>query len=555
MPPKLPRLYLRRRAILLYVATIVAPVCVLLWLGLQSFERQRRAVQTLTAERFEAAVDGEARQAAALAFDDRTHPIGRYFFLIDRGAVVEPALRAPLPRQTPQEFMAAERQELALKRPDLALPQYRALLSRKTSESLALHFIARCLAALGRDAEARDTWRTLARRFPDDRDLSHRPYGIVAAINAGDTTGLFDLISSGRWNLPADQAEHFLTTLDPERQAPYLDRYRFARSLEEGFTPPSSLRQGDIYSYALGDDRIFYREDGPGRIAGFAANLEWIAGVEQRLRAELRVDDTSRQAGVVYGSALALVLIALSAGIVVLLRDVSRESRMNRLQSDFVNGVTHELKTPLTIVRLYGETLLRQRDLDEDERRDFCRVISRESTRLGRLIDQILAFSRVERGDVAYDMKAGDLAPVVAGIVDDYSGWLEHAGFVVERHLPESLAPVAFDTAALSQAVVNLLDNAVKYSGESRQIVVRLSSSAGNVILEVEDHGVGIRAQDQRRVFDRFFRARNGTGKGGYGIGLFMVRHIMGAHGGRAEVESEPGRGSTFRLIFPVATP
>jgi signal transduction histidine kinase len=114
---------------------------------------------------------------------------------------------------------------------------------------------------------------------------------------------------------------------------------------------------------------------------------------------------------------------------------------------------------------------------------------------------------------------------------------------------------VRFDPAALSQAVVNLLDNAVKYSGSSRTIAARVTAADSHVTFEVEDHGVGIPDADRNRIFDRFYRAANDTGKGGSGLGLFMVRHIMDAHGGRAEVESEPGRGSRFRLVFPVVQP
>jgi two-component system phosphate regulon sensor histidine kinase PhoR len=111
---------------------------------------------------------------------------------------------------------------------------------------------------------------------------------------------------------------------------------------------------------------------------------------------------------------------------------------------------------------------------------------------------------------------------------------------------------VRFDPTALSQAVINLLDNAAKYSGQSRQIAVRLDVRDGDLVVEVEDHGFGIPSSELDRIFERFYRIPNGSGKGGYGLGLFMVRHIMDAHGGSVEVDSEPGRGSRFRLIFPV---
>jgi two-component system phosphate regulon sensor histidine kinase PhoR len=166
-------------------------------------------------------------------------------------------------------------------------------------------------------------------------------------------------------------------------------------------------------------------------------------------------------------------------------------------------------------------------------------------------VDRILTFSRVERGDQVYNFEEGDVAPVIARVVEDYREYLERSGFRLERALAPSAPPVRFDAGALSQAVVNLLDNAVKYSGESREIAVRLGSENGCVTFEVEDHGLGIPVVERERIFGRFYRVPNGSGKGGYGLGLFLVRHIMDAHGGRVDVESEPGRGSRFRLMFP----
>lgn len=152
-------------------------------------------------------------------------------------------------------------------------------------------------------------------------------------------------------------------------------------------------------------------------------------------------------------------------------------------------------------------------------------------------------------------MKEGDLAPLVGGVVEDYREWLEHAGFVLRQTVPDAAPPVCFDPVAVSQALVNLLDNAAKYSGASREIAVRLDARGDHVSVEVENHGIGIPPAEHGKIFDRFYRSAGGTGKGGYGLGLFMVSHIMTVHGGRVEVDSEQGRGSRFRLIFPtVAT-
>src|SRR5262249_44412908 len=161
--------------------------------------------------------------------------------------------------------------------------------------------------------------------------------------------------------------------------------------------------------------------------------------------------------------------------------------------------------------------------------------------------DRVLAFSRVEQGVEAYKFADGDIVPVIARTVDDYRAFLERTGFSIRRTLPESTPAVRFDAAAVSQAVINLLDNAARYSADAREITVRLHAQDRSVTLEVEDHGVGISAADQEKIFERFYRVSNGTGKGGYGIGLFLVRHIMEAHGGRVEVESKAEGGSLFR--------
>lgn len=544
---RIPRFY--RRAVLIYLVTIVLPVCLLLWLGIRSFDRQREALATLTAEKLSAAIDTRTREAAGLAFELPSHPIATHFFRIARGEIVRPALRAPLPLSPPPAFLDAERIERT--RPDLALAAYRRLADGPPRPGLALSRMARCLTALGRADEARTIWRRLARSFPDERDLSGRPFGIVAAIQAGDTTGLLPQIAAERWQLSADQAEYFVGELGPGQADAYLDQFRFARELAADFRPPGGLKVLELRSETVAGRRIFYRMDPSGGLAGFAANEAGLERLRAQVQAELGVADPQARDLRLHAGAVALVSLLLSAGVLLLARDSSREARINDLRTAFVSGVSHELKTPITLVRLYGETLLRHEGLSPDERREFYRIITRESARLGRLVDQILSFSRIEQGELKYDMQEGDLAPLVGGVVEDYREWLEHAGFVLRRTVPDAAPPVCFDPAAVSQALVNLLDNAAKYSGSSREIAVRLDARGDHVSVEVEDHGIGIPPAEQGKIFDRFYRSGGGTGKGGYGLGLFMVNHIMSVHGGRVEVDSERGRGSRFRLIFP----
>jgi signal transduction histidine kinase len=419
--------------------------------------------------------------------------------------------------------------------------------------ALALSRVARCLEKLGRHEEARAVWKKLAAAYADERDLSHRPYGIVAAIAAGDTSGLADQIATGRWELAADQAEYFLAELDAiQRSEPYRDRFRFARAIEEAFRPAGLAREGELHPYSLGDYRLYYRAVGPEQVDGLAVDTGWVEGaLRPQAERDLGLTEEARREVLVYGGAIALVLLVLSAGIALLLREVGRETRTNRPRADFVSGVSHELKTPITLIRLYGDTLLERPGLGPSERSDFYRIIVRESERLTRLVNQVLTFSRVERGAERYNMEIGDLAPPILRLMDDYSEYIERTGFTLRCELDGSTSPVRFDATAVLQAVANLLDNAVKYSGESRGITARLSSQGGTVVFEVEDRGCGIPEAERQKIFDRFYRVANGSGKGGYGLGLFLVRHIMQAHGGRVEVESEPGRGSTFRLVFP----
>ena len=537
-----------RRALLIYVATIVLPAGVLLWLGIQSFERQQHALATLTAEKAAATIESRLREAARSVFDGKPEPATQYFFTIEHGEVVKPALHSPPPLTAPPEFGSAENEELVLHRPGVALALYRQMARTSRWPALALSREARCLAKLGRGEDARAVWREIAAKYPDERDLAQRPFGIVAAIESGDTAGLLEKISSGRWDLAADQAEYFATELGGRPNPSYA----FARELGDHFRHEGPLREGEIYSYVFGSYHILYRAVG-GRISGFSVNQDWVDHV-LRPRIEHELNLVAPGGPAVYGGAIALVLAVLGAGMFLLVRDVSREARTNRLRSDFVSSVSHELKTPITNIRLYAETLLARRGLEDEERLESYRVIMRESERLTRLVDAVLTFSRIERGESAYHFEHADPAPVIARTVEDYREFIERAGVRLEGSIPPTAALVRLDAAAVSQAVVNLLDNAVKYSGDRREITVRLFARGSAVVVEVEDHGIGIPTAEQSRVFERFYRVSNGQGKGGYGLGLHLVRHVMEAHGGRAELESEPGSGSRFRLVLPAVT-
>jgi signal transduction histidine kinase len=251
------------------------------------------------------------------------------------------------------------------------------------------------------------------------------------------------------------------------------------------------------------------------------------------------------------GSAGAMVAV-LALGVMLLVRDASREAALGQLRSGFVSGVSHELKTPLTLIRMYGEMLSDDPGAAEDERRHYCRIITRESERLTRLIDRVLGFSRLERGANGYRLERTDLMAVVRETRDDYERLLQQQGFVLHAQM-SAVPPVDADPDAVREAIVNLLDNAAKYSGESREIGLHLFERTGEAVVEVRDHGVGIDRDLRPRLFEPYERGHH-TGKGGYGLGLYLVKHVMTGHRGRVEVDSGPREGSRFRLVFPSAT-
>jgi signal transduction histidine kinase len=225
------------------------------------------------------------------------------------------------------------------------------------------------------------------------------------------------------------------------------------------------------------------------------------------------------------------------------------ELHIIQVRSEFISRVSHELRTPLTLIRLYAETLTEAPDLSKEEHESYCHIINRESERLTRMINNVLQFSRIEKGQS--QMTEGDLTAVVLRTLEAYERLLARDGFSIRTALPSGLSPVRFDAEEVTQAILNLLDNARKYSRDSKVIEVALRESGGCLILEVADHGIGIQAEQINRIFEPFYRSSSGTSQAGVGLGLYIVRNIMQGHGGKVEVESAPNKGSRFRLIFP----
>lgn len=250
-----------------------------------------------------------------------------------------------------------------------------------------------------------------------------------------------------------------------------------------------------------------------------------------------------------------LSVVVIASVLIVetfLLFRVFPQVRIIQLRSEFISRVSHELRTPLTLIRLYAETLTEADDLSEEERQNCLHVINRESDRLTRMINNVLEFSRIEGQGKGRELKEGNLSEVVSRTLEVYRHLLVREGFSIDLSLPGGdLPPVKYDYEEVTQAILNLLDNARKYSGDSKLIEVRLFGRNSYVVLEVADHGVGIPLEEKTDIFQAFYRARNSRPGSGVGLGLYIVRNIMQAHGGKVEVESALGKGSRFQLFFP----
>ncbi len=252
---------------------------------------------------------------------------------------------------------------------------------------------------------------------------------------------------------------------------------------------------------------------------------------------------------------LEMVLVALSSlvvisGLIVIVVAAAQERRLANLKSDFVANVSHELKTPLSLVRMFSELLQSGRVESDDKRRQYLQIIVGESERLAALIENVLDFAKVERGRQAYHFEQGNLAEVVARAVDVCRLRAEREHVEIALELGAELPPVRLDERAIEIAVINLVDNAMKYAPDGDRVDVVVRANATSVEVRVLDRGPGIVPEDRKRIFERFVRGKGTQAKQvrGSGIGLALVKHIAEAHGGRAWVEANAPRGSVFVL-------
>lgn len=257
---------------------------------------------------------------------------------------------------------------------------------------------------------------------------------------------------------------------------------------------------------------------------------------------------------------IAIILLALATsvvGVAVTVRYVSRELAAARVKTDFAANVSHELRSPITQIRLKGEALQLDLVFDDDDRQAHYDAIVREAERLSRLVDNVLDFAAIERGAKKYTFRPEDIVGILYYAVDTHRVQLEGAGMAIELEVPDDLPVVWVDREAISQVLTNLLSNAAKYGAAGKWLGVRARASASRMEIRVADRGMGISVDDQSRVFEDFFRSSDAAVRRqkGTGIGLTIVRYIVEAHRGNIRVESAPGEGTAFVIDLPLQPP
>ncbi|HVE70017.1 MAG TPA: HAMP domain-containing sensor histidine kinase [Thermoanaerobaculia bacterium] len=248
-----------------------------------------------------------------------------------------------------------------------------------------------------------------------------------------------------------------------------------------------------------------------------------------------------------------LALVLLGIGATLALRGINKEAETMKLRGALIANVSHELRTPLAMIRLGAETLKRGKVKDKD-RAEIEDQILREVLLLSHLVENVLDVARIQNDST----RALAFTPVhprdlIRTLLTTYESWIRSKGFTTEVEIDDSVGEQMWDRDSVSRALLNLIDNAIKYSGDDKHIEVALRQDQDHVIIEVRDHGLGISTVDQARIFDPYFRAQfsDTISRRGAGLGLTLVQQIVASHGGKVEVQSEPGKGSTFRLLFP----
>lgn len=316
----------------------------------------------------------------------------------------------------------------------------------------------------------------------------------------------------------------------------------------------------DIVAYYEGEELPFYSSDKQNspetvyKTYPFWLLEDYLMGIEMH---GTTISDLARSRTNRNILLAAVVDLFFLAGAWLIYRNVTRQIELSRMKSEFVSNVSHEIRTPLSLIRLNVETLEMGRIQDPAKIREYHSVILNETIRLSNIVNRILSFSRIENNKHEYELRPVSVNENISDALDEMQHIMKsngfHYSFIPGKELPSILA----NREALSDALVNLIDNAMKYSAGNKHISVKTGMQDNYVFIEVEDHGIGIPEEDQPYIFDKFYRVtqKNLAGKAkGSGLGLAIVKKIMETHDGLVTVKSNPGEGSAFRLLFPAYT-
>lgn len=247
--------------------------------------------------------------------------------------------------------------------------------------------------------------------------------------------------------------------------------------------------------------------------------------------------------------------IILLLGAWIVYRNVKSQIKLAQIRSEFVSNVSHEIKTPLALINMYSETLEMGRVPTEEKKQEYVKVINKEANRLSRMVNKILNFAKIENGKREYNFVNANINEVVEQVVSTYQHHFKNKGFEYSVNIDNDLPLINIDTEAIIDSINNLIDNAIKYSTNRKHITISTGVKKNNVFIAVKDIGIGIKEKEQKHIFEKFYRVTDGNlalQAKGSGIGLNIVKHIMDAHNGQVDIESEFGSGSTFKLIFPI---
>ncbi len=250
--------------------------------------------------------------------------------------------------------------------------------------------------------------------------------------------------------------------------------------------------------------------------------------------------------------AVGLLLALLAVGFTLIIRNLNREMKLSQAKSDFVSNVSHELRTPLALISMFAETLLLKRVKSEEKEKEYVEIIFKETNRLTNIVNRILNFSRIEANRRSYHFSEVNINELLQEIYRDYSYHLDQNGFSHKLINGDHEIILNADREAIYEAVVNLFDNAIKYSNDKKEIIVEVGNNEEEAWIKISDQGVGIPKERQQQIFDKFYRVseRDVYTAQGAGLGLTIIKHIMDAHHGSIKVDSELGKGSTFTLLF-----